>query len=56
MRSVAKINLAHGIRRPAVARLAAKLQAQHPDWTEQRCIIQAKLIVTESRNTTGATA
>lgn len=34
------------IRRPEVARLAAQLKRQHPSWSEEKCLIQAKLIVT----------
>lgn len=34
------------IRRPEVARLAAQLQRQHPDWSAEQCATQAKLTVT----------
>lgn len=34
------------VRRPEVPRLAEKLSRQHPNWSRQRCLIEAKLIVT----------
>lgn len=34
------------IRRPEVARLAEQLKRQNPSWSEEKCRIQAKLIVT----------
>lgn len=33
-------------RRPEVPRLAEQLKRQHPGWSAQRCLIEAKRIVT----------
>lgn len=35
------------VRRPAVAVLAKELREQHPDWSMDRCVIEAKARVTE---------
>ena len=34
------------VRRPEVPRLAETLYRQHPTWSRQKCLIEAKKIVT----------
>lgn len=34
------------VRRPEVPRLAEQLSRQNPSWNKQRCLIEAKQIIT----------
>ena len=40
------------LRRPEVAKLASYLKRQHPDWSNEQCVTQAKLIVTSRKPNT----
>lgn len=40
---VVRAAIAHVVRRPDVALLAAQLKRQHPDWTDEQCRTVAKL-------------